>query len=115
MGSSTPFMGRAALEAAAGRPLQKRFAGFTLADPSVVLVGRETILRDGAPVGYLTSGGFGYTLGRNIGYGYVRNAEGVDDAFLRAGRYELVVAAEVHPAEIALAPLHDPQGARIRA
>ncbi|MGA0715429.1 MAG: GcvT family protein [Gemmobacter sp.] len=115
MGSSTPFMGRAALEAAAGRPLQKRFAGFTLADPSVVLVGRETILRDGAPVGYLTSGGFGYTLGRNIGYGYVRNAEGVDDAFLHAGRYELVVAAEVHPAEIALAPLHDPQGARIRA
>ncbi len=115
MGSSTPFMGRAALEAAAGRPLPKRFAGFTLADPSVVLVGRETILRDGAPVGYLTSGGFGYTLGRNIGYGYVRNAEGVDDAFLRAGRYELVVAAEVHPAEIALAPLHDPQGARIRA
>ncbi|MGA1274585.1 MAG: GcvT family protein, partial [Gemmobacter sp.] len=103
MGSSTPFMGRAALEAAAGRPLQKRFAGFTLADPSVVLVGRETILRDGAPVGYLTSGGFGYTLGRNIGYGYVRNAEGVDDAFLHAGRYELVVAAEVHPAEIALA------------
>ncbi|MGA1634544.1 MAG: GcvT family protein [Gemmobacter sp.] len=115
MGSSTHFMGRAALEAAAGRPLQKRFAGFTLADPSVVLVGRETILRDGAPVGYLTSGGFGYTLGRNIGYGYVRNAEGVDDAFLRAGRYELVGAAEVHPAEIALAPLHDPQGARIRA
>ncbi len=115
MGSSTPFMGRAALQAAAGRPLQKRFAGFTLADPSVVLVGRETILRDGAPVGYLTSGGFGYTLGRNIGYGYVRNAEGVDDAFLHAGRYELVVAAEVHPAEIALAPLHDPQGARIRA
>jgi sarcosine dehydrogenase len=115
MGSGTPFMGRAALEAAAGRPLQKRFAGFTLADPSVVLVGRETILRDGAPVGYLTSGGFGYTLGRNIGYGYVRNAEGVDDAFLRAGRYELVVAAEVHPAEIALAPLHDPTAERVKA
>jgi glycine cleavage system aminomethyltransferase T len=34
-------------------------------------VGRETILRNGEPVGYLTSGGYGYTLGKNIGYGYV--------------------------------------------
>jgi 4-methylaminobutanoate oxidase (formaldehyde-forming) len=115
MAANTPFMGRAALEAAAGRPLAKRFAGFTLADPAVVLVGRETILRDGQPVGYLTSGGFGYTIGRNIGFGYVRNPAGVDDAFLRSGRYELVVAAEVHPAEITLGPLYDPEGARVRA
>ena len=30
-------------------------------------------------VGYLTSGGYGYTVGKPIGYGYVRNAEGVTD------------------------------------
>jgi glycine cleavage system aminomethyltransferase T len=50
-----------------------------------VLVGRETILRDGETVGYLTSGGYGYTLGQSIGYGYVRHEGGVDDAFLAAG------------------------------
>ncbi|MFZ5710930.1 MAG: GcvT family protein [Pseudomonadota bacterium] len=115
MRSAADFIGRAALEAAAGRPLAKRFAGFVLDDPSAVLVGRETILRDGAAVGYLTSGGYGYTLGRPIGYGYVRNAGGVDEAFLTSGRYELVVAGDVFAARLELGPLYDPAGARIRA
>ncbi len=59
----------------AGRkPLPRLLAGFT-ADPSIVLLGRETIYRDGKRVGWLTSGGFGYTVGRSIGYGYVRDPE----------------------------------------
>lgn len=115
MKTGRDFIGRTALLAGMNRPLAKRLAGFTLADPAAVLVGRETILRDGQPVGYLTSGGYGYTVGRSIGFGYVRNASGVDDDFLARGRYELVVANETFPAEIALAPLHDPSGARIRA
>lgn len=115
MKTGRDFIGRTALLAGMNRPLAKRLAGFTLADPAAVLVGRETILRDGQPVGYLTSGGYGYTVGRSIGFGYVRNASGVDDDFLAGGRYELVVANETFPAEIALAPLHDPSGARIRA
>ena len=73
-----------------------------------MLLGRETILRNGEPVGYLTSGGYGYTVGKNIGYGYVRNADGVSDEFLASGDYELVVAMERTPAEIHLEPLYDP-------
>jgi len=111
----TPFIGREACEAAAARPLAKRLAGFVTADPDVVLLGRETILRDGEPVGYLTSGGFGYTLGRPIGYGYVRNGKGVDDAFLSSGTYELVVANERVAATIHMAPLYDPQGERVKS
>ncbi len=89
--------------------------GFTVADKDIVLVGRETILRDGVPVGYLTSGGYGYTIGQNVGYGYVRNADGVSDDFLRSGRYELVVASDRTPAEIAFGPLIDPAMTRIKA
>ncbi len=109
------FLGRKALEALADKPLTKRLAGFTLDDPEAVLVGRETILRDGRPVGYLTSGGYGYTLGKSVGYGYVRDAGGVTDGFLAAGRYELVVASEVFPARIGMAPFYDPAGARVKA
>ncbi|WP_306797048.1 glycine cleavage T C-terminal barrel domain-containing protein, partial [Mesorhizobium sp. GbtcB19] len=76
------FVGRRALEKASGKPLTKRFAGFTADDPEIVLVGRETILRNGAPVGYLSSGGYGYTVGKNIGYGYGRNAVRVCDEVL---------------------------------
>ena len=113
--TATPFMGRTALESAQAKPLGKRFAGFTLDDPDAVLVGRETILRDGQPVGYLTSGGYGYTVGKSIGYGYVRRAEGISDDWLTAGRYDLVVAGDTLRATLALTPLIDPQGLRIRS
>ena len=110
-----PFNGRSALEDKAGKPLAKRFAGFILDDESVVLVGRETILRNGQAVGYLTSGGYGYTLGKPVGFGYVRNADGVDDAFLKSGVYELVVAGETCRASINLEPFYDAHNARVKA
>ncbi|MCL4765198.1 MAG: FAD-dependent oxidoreductase [Hyphomicrobiaceae bacterium] len=113
--ASTPFLGREPCERAAREPLTKRFTVLTVDDPSAVLVGRETILRDGAVVGYLTSGGWGYTVRRNIGLGYVRHPEGVTDAFLGEGHYELEIATERFPATLHLSPLHDPGGARLRA
>ena len=111
---NTDFVGRRALEKINGSALTKRFAGFTVDDPDIVLVGRETILRNGEPVGYLSSGGYGYTIGKNIGYGYVRNADGVDDDFLETGDYELVVAMEKTPAKIHLAPMYDPAGEKVK-
>ena len=115
MRSNADFIGRKALESVVGHPLKKRLAGFTISDPDAVLVGRETILRNGEPVGYLTSGGYGYTVGKGVGYGYVRNAEGVTDDFLTSGRYELVVANEAVPAVIELAPLYDPENLRVKS
>ncbi len=114
LGSEIDFIGRAASQRLSQEPLKKRMVGFTLENQEAVLLGRETILRDGAFAGYLTSGGFGYTLRQPIGYGYVRNAEGVDEAYLRAGRYELVVANDALPATLHLAPLYDPAGARLK-
>jgi sarcosine dehydrogenase len=83
-------------------------------DADAVLVGRETILREGVQVGYLTSGGYGYTIGKSIGYGYVRGDDLSDDALL-AGRYELVVANAVFPAEIGLRPFYDPDNLRVKS
>ena len=111
---NTDFMGRKALQDVNGATLKKRLAGFTVDDPEIVLVGRETILRNGEPVGYLTSGGYGYTVGKNIGYGYVRNADGVSDDFLSSGDYELVVAMERTPARLHMEPLYDPKGERVK-
>ena len=109
------FMGRAAAERAASMPLKKRMAGFTVEDPGITLLGRETILRDGEFAGYLSSGGFGYTIGKPVGYGYLRRADGVSEDWIAAGNYELVVAGERIPARVHLAPLHDPEGARVKA
>ncbi len=109
-----PFKGRDAIVAQQQRGLRKLLAAFTV-DPSVVLLGRETIYRDGERVGWLTSGGFGYTIDRSIGYGYVRNPDGVTRDWVLAGSYELEVAGTRVPAELSLQPLYDPTNARVKA
>jgi sarcosine dehydrogenase len=113
--SDTPFQGRGGLEEQMQKPLPRMLAGFT-ADPEIVLLGRETIYRDGKRVGWLSSGGYGYTVGRSIGYGYVRDPEhGVDRDKVLSGRYELEVATERVPAEVFLDALYDPKMARIKS
>ena len=97
------------------KKLPKLLACFTVDDPSIVLLGRETIFRNGKQVGYLTSGGFGYTIGKPIGFGYIRDAQGLTDDFIRAGRYELIVAQDRVPCKLSLGPLYDPANARVRA
>ena len=67
--SDLPFLGRAAVEKSANAPLTKRLMTFTVADPKILLSGRETIYRDGKRVGYLASGGWGYTVGRQHRHG----------------------------------------------
>ncbi len=113
--SGIPFLGRDATESIAGSPLTKRLMTFTVADPAILLAGRETILRNGRPVGYLTSGGWGYTLETNVGLGYVRNADGVSDEYLESGTYELEVATERVQATLNMDALYDPQMRRIRS
>ena len=92
LNSGTGFTGRDALLVQRKQALQKQLVCFTIDDPDVVLLGRETIYRNGEITGWLTSGGWGYTVNKNIGYGYVRHPDGVDREFLNSGSYELEVA-----------------------
>ena len=115
MKSGAPFQGRDALVQAAGLPLPRLLAGFTVDDPEIVLLGRETIYRNGLRVGWLSSGGYGYSIGKAIGYGYVRNSDGVDPTFVRSGDYQLEIAGERRQATVSLSPFYDPKAERIRA
>jgi 4-methylaminobutanoate oxidase (formaldehyde-forming) len=112
--SGVDFIGRSAIREQRANGVRKRLAAFTT-DPSVVLLGRETIYRDGERVGWLSSAGYGYTIARSIGYGYVRHADGVSAEFVRTGSYELEVATERVPCEVSLQPLYDPAAERVKA
>jgi 4-methylaminobutanoate oxidase (formaldehyde-forming) len=112
--SDIPFLGRDALIAQKSG-VKKRLAGFSVHDPDITLLGRETIYRDGVRVGWLASGGYGHTVGRAIGYGYIRHADGVDSAFMQAGEYTLDVASMRVPAQLHLEPLYDPKSLKIKA
>lgn len=115
MKSGAPFQGRDALVQAASLPLPRLLAGFVVDDPEIVLLGRETIYRNGVRVGWLSSGGYGYSIGKAIGYGYVRSSDGVDPAFVLSGDYQLEIAGERRPATVSLSPFYDPKGERLRA
>ncbi len=102
------FKGRDAVIAQLADGVGKKFAGFTVDGDNIVLHGRETIFRNGKRCGWLTSGGYGHTLGQPIGYGYIRNDDGVSDDYVRSGTYELEVATERVPCQVHLQPLYDP-------
>jgi 4-methylaminobutanoate oxidase (formaldehyde-forming) len=108
------FLGREALLEQRGRPLPRLLAGFTVEDADAVLLGRETIYRDGRRCGWLASGGYGHTIRKAIGYGYVRNDDGVDADYVMGGAYELDVAGVRVPALPFLKPPYDPDGLRVR-
>ncbi|MGE4610721.1 MAG: FAD-dependent oxidoreductase [Paracoccaceae bacterium] len=109
------FKGRGAVIEQKSNGVKKKLACFTIDDPNVVLLGRETIYRNGERVGWLTSGGFGYTIDKPIGYGYVRNPNGADAAYVTSGTYELEVATERMKCDVHLRPLYDPDMSRVKA
>ncbi|MCP5089035.1 MAG: FAD-dependent oxidoreductase, partial [Rhodobacteraceae bacterium] len=113
--SNIPFKGRDATVAQKAGGVKKMMAGFTVDNTEINLMGRETIYRNGERVGWLTSGGFGHTIGKSIGYGYVRNQNGVDAAYVNAGNYELEVATVRIPCNVHMTPLIDPGMERVRA
>ena len=63
------FLGREAL-AEAGEP-ERQLACLTLADPRSVALGNEPVRVAGEVVGRVTTGGYGYTVGRSIAYAYL--------------------------------------------
>jgi 4-methylaminobutanoate oxidase (formaldehyde-forming) len=113
LGTNIDFKGRKAAETQRETGVKKILACFT-ADPDVVLSGRETIYRNGKRVGWLSSGGFGYTVGKSIGYGYVRSDTVIDRTFVSGGTYELDVATKRVPCAVHLGPLYDPEMDRIK-
>jgi glycine cleavage system aminomethyltransferase T/glycine/D-amino acid oxidase-like deaminating enzyme len=107
------FLGREALLRQRAAGVKRRLVLFVLQDPAPVLWGGEPFYRDGRPVGYTTSGSYGHTVGGAVAQGYVADEGGVDEAFVRTGRYELEVSGQRYPAAAHLRAAYDPSRKRI--
>jgi glycine cleavage system T protein len=102
------FIGRDALLAV--QEPERRLCCLVLADPRSVALGSEPVRVDGAPVGRVTSGGFGYSVERSIAYAYLPAEHA------QSGRpVEVEIFGETVAGEVAAEPLFDPTGGRIRA
>ncbi|GAA6174245.1 GcvT family protein [Sulfitobacter pacificus] len=114
MKSNIAFKGREAVQAQRESGVKKIMATFTC-DGDVILSGRETIYRNGERCGWLSSAGYGHTLGASIGMGYVRSNQAIDKEYVLSGDYELEVATHRVKAKATLAPLYDPKMAKVKS
>jgi 4-methylaminobutanoate oxidase (formaldehyde-forming) len=109
------FVGREALLAQREQGLpRRRLVQFVLEDPAPMLYHNEPIHRDGVLNGYTTSAMYGHTLGASVAMGYVSHPDGVSDAYIEQGRFEIEIGNERHPARASVVPLYDPKNTRIR-
>ncbi len=102
------FQGREVIEAR-GEPTE-RLACMTFDDPGAAVMGKEPIWHDGRVVSYVTSAGYGYSIGRGIVYGYLPAALAVARTPV-----EVEYFGERHAAAVADEPLFDPKGERLRS
>jgi glycine cleavage system aminomethyltransferase T/glycine/D-amino acid oxidase-like deaminating enzyme len=101
------FRGRDALVRIEGEGVRRRVVSLAVDAPHTNLWGNELVLRDGAPVGFVTSAAFGHTLGKPVALALITNASGTADrAWIESGRYEVDLAGERFAAQVSLkAPL----------
>ena len=87
-----------------------------LKDPEPLLWGGETLLRDGRPVGDLTSAGYGHTIGASVGLGYMKRSDGkaIDAAWLEGGKVEVDLAGTRLEAKVSFRAPYDSSGSRIK-
>ncbi len=123
-GSSSDFIGREALAKIKSEGIQRRLCTVTIGPSPVAagdgggdraggwvwVYGGEAVYADGRLVGRLRSGGYGYTVGKTIGYVYLPLELGKTGT-----RLEVEVFGDRVGAEVAADVLYDPKGERLRA
>ncbi|XP_029466895.1 sarcosine dehydrogenase, mitochondrial isoform X2 [Rhinatrema bivittatum] len=97
--TSTPFLGREALEKQKAEGVHKRLVGFTI-EEKVPMFGLEAIWRNGQPVGHIRRADYGFSIGKTIAYGYLRSPGGspVSLDFVRSGEFALERMGISYPA-----------------
>jgi dimethylglycine dehydrogenase len=103
------FAGRAAAVAERAAGPARRFVVMQVAAADADVIGYESIIKDGAAVGYVTSGAYGHCIGKSLAAGYVPAALARDGE-----QFEIDILGEMRTATVHRQPLYDPEGLRLR-
>ncbi|GMQ86195.1 MAG: FAD-dependent oxidoreductase [Acidimicrobiia bacterium] len=109
------FIGRDAVERQmeAG-PLHRRLVQVLITDPEPMMFHGEVVHRNGAPVGYIRSASYGFTLGGAVGLAMIEADEPVTGDYLNDGAWETEIVDRRYPATVSIRPLYDPSSKRVR-
>jgi 4-methylaminobutanoate oxidase (formaldehyde-forming) len=109
------FVGRDALAKIRNEGVRRRVVSLVVDAPHTNLWGNELILRDDAPVGFITSAAFGHTVGKPVALGIVSRSDGVvDAAWLASESFSIDLAGERYAARMSFRAPYDPDGLRVR-
>jgi 4-methylaminobutanoate oxidase (formaldehyde-forming) len=103
------FLGRKALQGLKEKGLQRRLSTFTLDEAPHVLYGGEPVYANGSLVGRVRSGGYGYTVGKWIGFVYLSL-----DLAKPGTALEVEMFGDRAPARVTQDALYDAKGERLR-
>jgi glycine cleavage system aminomethyltransferase T/glycine/D-amino acid oxidase-like deaminating enzyme len=92
----------------------KRLAQVLIQDPEPFLFHAEIVLRDGKPIGYVTSGSYAFTLGGAAGLFKINADQPIDEEYVSGGKWEVNIAGKIYPAMVSLNPMYDPKMERIK-
>ncbi|MBI4762461.1 MAG: GcvT family protein [Chloroflexota bacterium] len=104
------FIGREALLKQKTEGIKRKLCCITLADDRTIVLGKEPIRAGGQLVGWVASGGYGYSVKKSIAYAYLP----VEYAAIGT-KLEIECFGEQVEAEVAPPVLWDPKGERIKA
>lgn len=107
------FLNKAAVAETLANPAREQLVLMHLDEADVTAsnadaTGGEPIFKNGTGIGRVTSGAYGYTVGKSLALGFVKGAQPGD-------RVEVMVLGKPHGATILEEPPFDPQGAKLRA
>lgn len=74
---------------------------------------RDTIAGDKI-VGFVTSGAWGFRVGRSLGLASLHREEGVSRRWIDSNEFEVEIALKRYPVDVQLKPFYDPKGERMR-
>ena len=105
------FLNKAAWLAIKDNPPRDLMVCLTIDAEEADATGGEPIfLADGTPIGQISTGAYGYSVGASLALGYVKAAYAVGDTEVTVS-----VLGRPHKAGILPAPAFDPKGERLRA
>ena len=115
LGTGVDFLGRTAVEEARAAGPRRRLLSFVVADPEPMLWGGELVLRDGVPVGQVTSAAWGESVGSCVGLAFVGDPSGTTSRdWVTSGSYAVNVGGDVRAIRVSLRAPYDPDNARVR-
>ena len=104
------FLNKAAYAALADRPPREKMVVMEIDANEADATGGEPIfLTDGTPIGQVTSGGYGYGVGKSLALGYVKTEKAEPGT-----RLHVSVLGRAHDAQILEQPPFNPEGTRLR-